>query len=125
MIIDKLFKKKPKVDETLTNNLPSETKLPQTKENETVTTTHIPAVNTPVIDLFPTRHYNKKRFYQIRNSIIFSLKSYPKTTDEVAKDIGSCFVTTEKHLKYLQDLGIVRKGSFKLRDREKSLWVIK
>ena len=69
-------------------------------------------------------NFSKQRFVEIRTKIISSLSLYPKTIDELSKDIHSNFLTTEKHLNYLSELGVVCMNTVKIKRRERNLWFV-
>ena len=67
--------------------------------------------------------YEKKTFANIRRSMIECLDLSPKTTDEIAKDIGCSHITVQRHLDYLWDIGVVCPAKFKVKREVKELWI--
>ena len=75
----------------------------------------------------PQKHHRKglqrKNSIEIRNSILNSVATYPKTYREIALDVGSDARTILKYLKTLADCGSIRLADFRIHDVEKKLWI--
>ena len=69
--------------------------------------------------------YEKKQFVEIRRGILESLNWYPKTIDEIAKEIVSAHETVRKHLNYLWELGIVVEADIRIGKKTKKLWMLR
>lgn len=69
--------------------------------------------------------YEKKQFVEIRKGILESLEWYPKTIDEIAKEIGSAHNTVRNHLLYLWEIGIVVEADIRIGKNTKKLWMLR
>jgi len=66
----------------------------------------------------------KKSFAEIRNAIQESLSKRPMNIHELSVDTKTNRKTIEKHLLYLEDIGVVKKALFNLRNGERILWKV-
>ena len=64
----------------------------------------------------------KRSFAEIRNSIQESLSKRPMNIHELSVDTQVNRKTIEKHLLYLEDIGIAKKVLFNMRNGERVLW---
>ena len=69
-------------------------------------------------------NFGKQKFLEIRKKIIESLNSYPKNIYELSRDVGSNSTTTEKHLFYLTEIGVVVQNKIKISGRDRVLYFL-
>ena len=78
-----------------------------------------------VTKIKPKKRGKKRKFVEIRNSLIDSLTKFPKNIDELSKDLKISYPTVKRHLSYLRRIGIVQESIYGSGRNELRLWTVR